>query len=88
MGLAYYPTQTVETKLLGTVAVTTATFILLSINGVIYPNGYRVNYSKGYRLFSPSLDSSGNVSIVCVSLAYGEDLPSFSLSNVEVYIIG
>jgi hypothetical protein len=87
MGMAYYPTQSVETILVGQVPITSASFLLLSIGGVLYPNGYRVDYDKGYRLFTPTLDSNGNVAIVCISMAYGQDLPSFALNNVEVFLI-
>jgi len=62
-------------------------FLLLSVDGIVYANGYRINYDRGYRLFSPVVDSNGNISIVCVALAYGEDLPAMNLSNVEVHII-
>lgn len=88
MGIAYYPTQTVETVSVGSSGITSSSFILMSVDGVIYPNGYRVDYNSGYRLFTPKIDSQGNVSILCISLAYGEDLPAYSLSNVTVYIIG
>jgi len=88
MGIAYYPTQTVETVLVGTDATAIgASFLLLSVDGIVYANGYRINYDRGYRLFSPVVDSNGNISIVCVALAYGEDLPAMNLSNVEVHII-
>lgn len=89
MGRAYYPTQTIEIILVGSVSsgVTTASFLLLAVDGTVYANGYRINYNRGYRLFSPTLDSNGNVSIVCITVAYGEDLPAMSLNNVEVHVI-
>jgi hypothetical protein len=89
MGTAYFPTQQVETVFVETIpAATASSFLLLSISGVIYANGYRINYDRGYRLFSPIVDSNGNISILCVSLAYGTDLPPMSINNLEVYIVG
>jgi hypothetical protein len=87
MGTAYYPTQTVETINIGTTSLTNP-LALLVVNGVVYPNGFRVNYDRGYRLFSPTIDANNNVAIVCVALAYGQDLGAYSLSGVEVLLIG
>lgn len=87
MGRAYYPTQTVETINIGTTSLSNP-LALLVVNGIVYPNGFRVNYDRGYRLFSPTIDGNNNVAIVCVALAYGEDLPAYYLSGVEVLLIG
>jgi len=89
MGIAYYPTQTVETVAVGQVSgASTSSFLLLVVDGVVYSNGYRINYDRGYRLFSPVVDTSGNISIVCIALAYGQDLPAITVSNVEVHLVG
>jgi hypothetical protein len=90
MGRAYLPTQEVRTIGIGTVSKVPS-FLLMSINGISYSNGFRINYNSGYRLFSPSFfDNGGNnvtIGITCVSVAYGEDLPPVSLTNIEVSVL-
>lgn len=88
MGRAYFPTQTVQTVLVQNIpGASDSNFLLLKVNGITYANGYRINYDRGYRLFSASVDSQNNVSVVCVGLAYGQDLPAMSIYNVEVILI-
>ena len=50
------------------------------MGGVVYPNGYRITYSGGFRNFYPSYNSSnGDVNVVCHTIAYGEDIAEYSL---------
>lgn len=88
MGFAYIPSQTISEIEVGTTTVASP-YVMIVINGIAYPNGYRITYSGGFRNFYGAYDSSTNkVYVRCHTVAYGEDLPAFTLSNVEVLIIG
>ena len=88
MGSAYIPSQTVTDIYVGysSVGVTSPT-VTLVINGVSYPNGYKVDYNGGFRNFYAVYDS-GYVYVRCHTIAYGEDLPDYTLPNLEVLVIG
>jgi hypothetical protein len=87
MGSAYVPSQTVTQIPVGTTTVSNP-YIMFTVNGVAYPNGYRVDYVGGYRNFYGAFaPDTGLVSLACQTVAYGEDLPAFTLSNVEVLVI-
>ena len=88
MGSAYIPSQTVSDTYVGNTSISNP-YITIVINGVAYPNGFRVDYAGGFRNFSGTYDSSnGNVYVRCHTIAYGEDLPDYTLYNVEVLVIG
>lgn len=88
MGSAYIPGQSVTDIYVGNTVITDAVVVIV-VNGVGYPNGYRVDYAGGFRNFCGAYDSgTGNVYVRCHTIAYGEDLPEFTLANVEVLIIG
>lgn len=63
-------------------------FIIFSINGVVYPNGLRINYTSGYRNIYPTVDENRNVVLNSITLAYGETIPEYTISQLEVLIIG
>jgi hypothetical protein len=87
MGSAYVPSQTVQQIYVGNTTVPNP-YIMFTLNGVAYPNGYRVDYVGGYRNFYGTFDpATGNCFLSCQTVAYGEDLPAFTLSNVEVLVI-
>jgi hypothetical protein len=86
MGQAYVPAQSFTSVSIGTTSISNPT-LLLKVDGVVYPNGYRVTYGGGFRNFYPSIDAYGNVYISCHTIAYGEDLPQYNLSNVEICLI-
>jgi len=87
MGQAAIPASRVDTVALGTTTIVDP-LLMLSISGVVYPNGYRVLYSGGYRNFFASTDALGNINLECQAIAFGADLPEVYLGNVEVLIIG
>jgi len=88
MGSAYIPSQTIVDQEVGTTSVTSP-YIMIVINGVAHPNGYRVTYNGGFRNFYGAYDSAtGKIYVRCHTIAYGEDLPAYTLSNVEVLVIG
>ena len=88
MGSAYIPSQTVTDIYVGNTLIVDP-YITIVINGVAYPNGYRVDYSGGFRNFCGAYEAgTGNVYVRCHTIAYGQDLPDFTLVNVEVLIIG
>jgi len=86
MGSAYIPSQTVTDIYVGYSSISNA-YITLVVNGVAYPNGYRVDYAGGFRNFS-GVVANGYVYVRCHTIAYGEDLPDYTLYNVEVLVIG
>jgi hypothetical protein len=87
MGSAYVPSQEIVEILVGNTTIP-APYIILVVNGVEYANGYRVTYNGGYRTFYGTFDAAtGNIFVACQTIAYGEDLPAFSLPNVEVLVI-
>ena len=86
MGSAYIPSQTVTDVYVGYTDIPNP-YITLVVNGVAYPNGYRVDYAGGFRNFSGVI-TNGYVYVRCHTFAYGEDLQSYTLYNVEVLVIG
>jgi len=87
MGSAYIPTQTIVDRYVGTTSSSNP-YVAIVIDGVAYPNGYRVDYSGGFRIFSGTYDPlNGNIYIRCQAFAYGEDLPEYTLSNAQVLVI-
>lgn len=86
---AYVPTQSLEYHALGYTYLSEPT-LLLSVNGVVYANGFTVPYSTGYRNFFPTYTpgSPAEIGIYCITLAYGQDIPEYTISNMEVYLIG
>ena len=81
------PSQRVDTIVIGTTSISNPV-LMLKINGIGYANGYRIAYNSGYRSIFPGYSSSGNILLHCINIAYGEDLPDLSLSNIEVFVIG
>lgn len=87
MGQAYVPSQTVTKIYIGNTTVPNP-YIMFTVDGVAYPSGYRVDFTGGYRNFFGTYDpNTGNCFISCQTVAYGADLPAFTLPNVEVLII-
>ena len=88
MGQVYIPSQTVTDIEVGSTTLISP-YVTIVVNGVAYPNGYRIDYSGGFRNFCGAYDAgTGKVYIRCHAIAYGEDLPEFTLPNVEVLFIG
>jgi hypothetical protein len=88
MGQAYIPGQSVTDIYVGNTTVANP-YITIVVGGVAYPNGYRIDYAGGFRNFCGAYDSSnGNVYVRCHAIAYGEDLPEYTLSNVDILVIG
>jgi len=88
MGSLAVPASRVDSVYVGSTTVSNP-LLMLSINGVVYPNGYRIEYSTGYRNFFASYTSSnGYIYVECQSVAYAADLPAISLSGVEVLVVG
>jgi hypothetical protein len=87
MGSAFVPSQRIEEIYVGNTTIPNP-YIMLVVNGVEYANGYRVTYAGGYRTFYGTFDAAtGNIFVACQTIAYGEDIPAFSLPNVEVLVI-
>jgi len=86
---AYIPTQSLEISTLGYTYLQAPT-LLLVVNGVVYANGFIVQYNNGFRNFFPAHTpgNPGPYGIYCHTLAYGEDIPEYVLSNMGVYLIG
>lgn len=88
MGSAYIPSQTVVDVYVGGLAGGISNpLVSLVINGVSYPNGYKVEFSGGFRNFYGVYDSGG-IYIRCHTIAYGQDLGDYTLPNLEVLVIG
>lgn len=89
MGQATIPTQSLEYHALGSTYLSEPT-LLLAVNGIVYANGFNVPYNNGFRNFFPTYTagSPGEIGIYCHTLAYGEDIPEYTISNMEVYLIG
>jgi len=88
MGSAYIPRQSITDIYVGNTAIIDP-YITIVIGGVAYPNGYRIDYPGGFRSFCGAFDSdTGNVYVRCQAFAFGQDLEEYTLSNVEVLIIG
>jgi hypothetical protein len=88
MGSAYIPSQTVTDIYVGSLASgISSPVVTLVINGVSYLNGYKVEFSGGFRNFY-GVYSGGGVYIRCHTIAYGQDLPEYTLPNLEVLVIG
>ncbi|NDB57407.1 hypothetical protein EB001_03040 [bacterium] len=69
--------------------VSNPTNLMLLINNITYANGYRIDYSGGFRNIFPVYNSSSNtISLICHNIAYGQDLPALSLPTIEVLING
>jgi hypothetical protein len=90
MGSVYIPSQTVTDVYVGSISGGISNpYVTLLINGVSYPNGYRVEYTGGFRNFSGVYDSdSGGIYVRCHTIAYSVDLPDYTLPNLEVLVIG
>ena len=90
MGSVYIPSQTVADVYVGSISSgISSPYVTLVVNGVSYPNGYKVEYSGGFRNFSGVYDSgNGGLYVRCHTIAYGEDIPDYTLPNVEVLVIG
>ena len=88
MGSAYIPSHQIQSIEVGSTTVANP-YPMLVVGGTAYPNGFRVNYAGGYRNIYASYDPANNkIYLQCVVTAYGEDLPAYTLSNVEIYVIG
>jgi hypothetical protein len=90
VGQVTIPNQILETKLTGyqIPANLTYYYVIFSINGVVYPNGLRINYTSGYRNIYPTVDENRNVVLNSITLAYGQTIPEYTISQLEVLIIG
>lgn len=94
MGSAYIPNQNFTYHAVdpGTPGATSrpapGSVLLLEVDGVVYPNGYRIEYNGGFRNLFPLVGTTGQVDIMCHTVAYGEDIPAYALpSNFRVLII-
>lgn len=88
MGSAYIPGQSVVDIYVGK-SYTIDPVVVIVVNGIAYPNGYRIDYAGGFRNFCGAYDSTtGSIYVRCHTIAYGEDLPAFTLTNTEVLTIG
>lgn len=87
MGSIAVPDSRVQTFYVGSTTVTDP-LLMLSIDGVVYPNGYRIEYSGGYRNIFPSITSNGSIYVESQCIAYGADVPAIDLYSVEVIVIG
>lgn len=89
MGSAYIPNQNFFENYSGYNNTQGGT-LLLEINGVVYPNGFRVTYPGGYRNFYASRNNTGAIYISCQTIAYGQDLPEYVLpaQGTRILIVG
>lgn len=88
MGSLAVPASKVDSVYVGSTTVSSP-LLMLKVGGIVYPNGYRIEYSTGYRNFFPSyISSNGYIYVECHSIAYNADLPAIDLSGVEVLIVG
>lgn len=88
MGSLAVPASRVDSVYVGSTTVSSP-LLMLVVGGVVYPNGYRIEYSTGYRNFFPSYNSSnGYIYLECQSVAYAADLPAMTLYGVEVLVVG
>jgi hypothetical protein len=91
----YFPVVAASSQSLLTVAFQTVAYgstsissplLMIRINGVGYPTGYRIEYASGYRNFYATIDSNNNISIECHAVSYNSALPAVTLDTVEVLI--
>jgi hypothetical protein len=90
MGQVSIPNQVIQEKPTGfqIPADINYYYVIFKINGVVYPNGLRINYSSGYRSIYPSIDDNRNVVLNSICLAYGQTIPEYTISQLEVLIVG
>lgn len=86
MGSALTPNQQLTTTVVGTTTIAEPILLLL-VNGVGYANGYRVDYTGAYQNFFPAKDGN-NILLCCQSVAASADLPTVTVNNIEVLVIG
>jgi len=81
------PNLFIQSVSMGTTTITNPV-LLLKVDGVAYPNGYRINYTNSSsRNFYPVWNSStGEIRLYCQAVAYDITLPNISLGTVEVFI--
>lgn len=89
MPSASIPTLQTNTVLIGTSPISNPTSLLLKIGGVIYGDAYdlvNTNYTR--RIFPTYNATNGNIYITSIDIAHGTNMPTTTLSNVEVLVIG
>lgn len=91
MGQAYIPSQSFTNIAISTVvatAVSSNSVLLLEVNGIVYPNGFREEYLGGSRTFYPTVDNNGQLYITCQAVTYDQDLPAYTLpASARVLVI-
>ena len=88
MGSANIPGQVIQETSVGYIQTGLSNVILfLKINGIVYPNGYRIAYnSDNIRdYFAGYNPSTGQIKLYCRIVAYNYTIPAESLT-VEVLI--
>lgn len=86
MGSALTPNQVLTSTVVGTSTAVNPT-LLLKVNGLIYANGYRIDYVGAYQNFFPAKEGN-NILVYCQSVAASADTPTVTLTNIEVLVIG
>lgn len=87
-GSVNLPTQNVTVQQVGTTVLITPVCILF-IAGIAYANGYTVNYSGGFRnIFATYNSATNQIRIGCHTVAATGTIPSITLNNIEVLLIG
>jgi len=87
MPSAYVPSATTDRVYIGSTTIPNP-IMFLSIGGIVYSNGYTETSGTNSRTIFPVCDSNGSVYLVSNNIVYGADMPSITINNVEVFIVG
>lgn len=88
MGQAYIPTLQVQTVDLGESPEANPSALILKVGGVVYGDAYNYvtdNYTR--RIFPVYEPSNNRIYLKSIDYAYGSDMPSTSISDIEVLVI-
>lgn len=89
MGSMYVPSIRVDTIDMGTSPISNPENLLLSIDGVVYGNGYVNSPGTYQRQIFPTYDTATNkIYIKVINIASTASCPSLVLNNIEVLVIG
>lgn len=89
MGTASIPTLQVQTTDLGESPKTNPTSLILKIDGVLYGDAYNYvtsNYTR--RIFPVYEPTNNHIYLKSIDYAHGSDMPTTTLTDIEVLIIG
>ena len=88
MPSAPIPTLQVQKSDMGLSPVANPTSLVLKVNGVLYGDAYDFEQTNYTRRIFPVYDSTdGHIYLQSIDYAHGSDMPTTTLTNVEVLII-